>query len=112
MLYVKLTKALYGLLRSALLFYKKLRGDLEGLGFKINPYDPCVANKVINGEQLTIVWHVDDLKVSHKDENVVSAFCVKMSQLYGSGTKSSRGKVTTFSGWISIGVVTGYLLYR
>ena len=27
MLYVKPTKALYGLLRSALLFYKKLRGD-------------------------------------------------------------------------------------
>ena len=98
MLYVKLTKALYRLLRSALLFYKKIRGDLEGLGFKINPYDPCVANKDINGEQLTVVWHVDDLKVSHKDENVVLAFCVKMSQLYGSSTKSSRGKVYNFLG--------------
>ena len=86
------------MLRSALLFYKKLRVDLEGLGFKINPYDPCVANKDINGEQLTVVWHVDNLKVSHKDENVVSAFCVKMSQLYGSGTKSSRGKVHNFLG--------------
>ena len=68
------------------------------MGFKINPYDPYVANKVINGEQLTIFWHVDDLKVSHKDENVVSAFCVKMSQLYGSGTKSSWGKVHDFLG--------------
>ena len=29
MLYVNLTKALYGMLRSAMLFYKKLRGDLE-----------------------------------------------------------------------------------
>ena len=27
MLYVKLTKALYGLLLGALLFYKKMRGD-------------------------------------------------------------------------------------
>ena len=75
-----------------------MRGDLEGLGFKINLYDPCVENKVINGEQLTVVWHVDDLEVSHKDENVVSAFCVKMSQLYGSGTKSSWGKVDYFLG--------------
>ena len=41
---------------------------------------------------------MDDLKVSHKDENVVSAFCVKMSQLYGSGTKSSCGKVHDFLG--------------
>jgi hypothetical protein len=49
MLYVKLLKALYGLLRSALLFYKKLAGDLVNMGFEINPYDPCVANKEING---------------------------------------------------------------
>ena len=95
---MKLTKALYRLLLSALLFHKKLRGDLEGSGFKINPYDPRGANKDINGEQLTVVWRVDDLQGLHKDENVVSAFCVKMSQLYGSGTKSSRGKVHNFLG--------------
>ena len=67
MLYVKLLKALYGLLRSALLFYKKLAGDLVNMGFEINPYDPCVANKEVNGSQMTVTWHVDDLKVSHKD---------------------------------------------
>ena len=32
-LYVRLLKALYGLLRLALLFYKKLRGDLVKMGF-------------------------------------------------------------------------------
>ena len=46
-LYVRLLKALYGLLRSALLFYKKLRSNLENIGFEINPYDPCVANKMV-----------------------------------------------------------------
>ena len=40
-LYVKLCKALYGCLRSALLFYRKLWKDLHGRGFVINPYDPC-----------------------------------------------------------------------
>jgi hypothetical protein len=44
-LYVKMQKAIYGLLRSALLFYKKLVANLESVGFKLNPYDPCVANK-------------------------------------------------------------------
>ena len=44
MLYVRLSKALYGLLQSALLFYSKLRTELEDFGFAVNPYDPCVAN--------------------------------------------------------------------
>jgi len=44
-----MNKALYGLLQSASLFYKKLRKDLERYGFVINPYDPCVANAMING---------------------------------------------------------------
>ena len=43
-LYVELFKSVYGLLRSALLFYRKLRGELVDYGFKMNPYDPCVAN--------------------------------------------------------------------
>lgn len=42
MLYVRMHKALYGMLRSALLFYRKLVADLEDNGFVINPYDPCV----------------------------------------------------------------------
>jgi hypothetical protein len=70
-LYVKLQKSLYGCLRSALLFYQKLLKDLEDNGFELNPYDPCVANKVINGKQFTINWHVDDLKLSHVDAKVV-----------------------------------------
>jgi hypothetical protein len=44
-LYIKLQKALYGLMRASLLFYKKLQKEVEEYGFEINPYDPCVANK-------------------------------------------------------------------
>ena len=40
----------------------------------MNPYDPCVANKMVNGKQFTVVWHVDDLKVSHADSNEVTKF--------------------------------------
>ena len=64
-LYLKMQKTIYGLLRSALLFYKKLVANLESIGFKLNPYDPCVANKEVNGTQMMVCWHVDDLKVSH-----------------------------------------------
>ena len=65
-LYMKIQKVLYGMLKSAKLFNQKLWDDLESNRFPINPYDPCVANKMIDGEQMTIIWYVDDLKVSHK----------------------------------------------
>ena len=40
--------------------------------YVINPYDRCVANKIINGKQLTIVLYVDDNKLSHVDPNLVT----------------------------------------
>ena len=48
-------KGMHGMLKSALLFDKEFRGNLELIGFEVNPYDPCVANKIINGNQMTIV---------------------------------------------------------
>ena len=53
-LYVRPQKAIYGCLKSALLFYENLVGDLEAYGFKVNPYNPCVSNKMIGGKQLTV----------------------------------------------------------
>ena len=73
-LYVKMQKAVYGLLRSALLFYRKLVVDLKNAGFKLNLYDPCVANKTTHGTQMTVCWHVDDFKVSHIDPQEIIKF--------------------------------------
>jgi hypothetical protein len=99
-LYVKIQKALYGLLRSALLFYQKLVGDLEKNGFVLNPYDPCVANKTINGNQMTVCWHVDDLKVSHVDPGEVTKFGQWLSTAYGIAVAEHRGKVHDYLGMI------------
>ena len=38
---------------------------LEKEGFVLNTYDLCVANKVIDGQQCTISWYVEDNKLSH-----------------------------------------------
>jgi hypothetical protein len=59
-IYVILQKALYGTLQAALLFWQNLSTQLKEWGFKINPYDFFIANKMINGKQCTIVWHADD----------------------------------------------------
>jgi hypothetical protein len=45
MLYVKLQKALYGLLRSALLFYKKLVADLKAYGFEVTHMIPALRTR-------------------------------------------------------------------
>ena len=44
-----------------MLFYKKLVANLERDGFVLNPYDLCVAKKVVDGKQMTVCWHVDNL---------------------------------------------------
>ena len=82
-LYVRLHKALYGCLKRALLFYEKLVGDLEAYGFKINPYDPCVADKMIGGKELTVIWHVDDLKISCVNANEVTKMIQWLESEYG-----------------------------
>ena len=88
-----MSKALYGLLKSALDFYLKLRGDLGSIGFEVNPYDPCVANKTIQGTHMTVVWHVDDLKVSYVKPEVNTQFANCMRGIYGEKLAVHRGKV-------------------
>jgi hypothetical protein len=70
--YVQLEKAVYGMMKSALIFYRKLVTDLMSIGFSINPYDPCITNKTANGSQMPICWHVDDLFLGHVDPSLVS----------------------------------------
>jgi hypothetical protein len=83
-LYIRLKKALYGILKAALLFWKQLTEQLHKWGFKTNPYDPCLANKNINGKQCTIVvWHVDDLKISHVDPDVDSDVVCMLEEEFG-----------------------------
>ena len=91
-LYVRLQKALYGYLKSALLFYQKLVGYLEVYVFKINPYDPCVSNKMVGGKQLTVCWHVYNLKISCVDTNEVTKMLQWLESEYGEmhGSRGNR----------------------
>ena len=49
-LYMQLMKALYGCIKFALLWYELFTGELRDMGFKLNPYGECVANKMIDGK--------------------------------------------------------------
>ena len=97
--YVKLQKALYGLMRASLLFYRKLRKEFEAWGFTINPYDPCVANKTTDGgKQLTVVWHVDDLMASCEDDFELTKFSCYLAKIYGPKLSMHTGKKHDYLG--------------
>ena len=53
-LLLELLKALNAILIASLLFYQKLRKDMEAISFKVNTYDPCVSNKMIRNKQIKI----------------------------------------------------------
>ena len=97
-LYIRMQKALYGMLRSALLFYLKPVKDLKACGFELNPYYPCVANKMINGHQMTVIWHVDDLKLSQKSELEITKFIVYIGKLNGNKITVNQGDVHDYLG--------------
>jgi hypothetical protein len=98
--YVRVLRAIYGMLEAALLWYKKFRSELEEVGFKFNPYDPCVANRDQNGKQHTLLFHVDDLKSSHVDPKVNDEFEEWLQMKYGEHGKdvAHRGKIHDYLG--------------
>ena len=82
-LYVKILRAIYGCIESALLWYELYVKVLKGMGFVLNPYDKCVANKMINDKQCTIAWYVDDNKISHVDPAVVTKILDDVKEHFG-----------------------------
>ena len=38
----------------------------------INQYDRCVSKKIINGNQCTIFWYIDDNKLSYINPKVIT----------------------------------------
>ena len=55
-LYVKIVKALYSCIKSGMLWYNLFFEILHKVICVLNPYDPFIAIKVINGKQCTLTW--------------------------------------------------------
>ncbi|CAJ1948201.1 unnamed protein product [Cylindrotheca closterium] len=113
-IYVRVLRAIYGMLQSSLLFYNQFRSDLEAKGFVFNPYDPCVANKVVDDKQQTIRFHVDDLMSSHMDPKVNDEFAEWLNMRYGliQACTIVRGKIHRYLGMTLDFSVKGKLKIR
>jgi predicted nucleotidyltransferase len=91
----------YGTLLGAILFYQRLSTQLNDWGYVQNDYDPCRFNKVINGEQVTIQFHVDDLEISHKDQDVLDSILNDLNIKFGTRKKAltaSAGMIHDYLG--------------
>ena len=100
-MYMELLKTLYGTLRAARLFWQKLSKQLiEVWGLTPNKYDDCVVNKTIKGHQMTVVWHVDNLKVSNVNIKEVDKFVMQMEETFGADAPLSvlHGKIHDYLG--------------
>jgi hypothetical protein len=104
-LLVQCQTTLYGTMVASLLYYRKFVKSLTDIDFIINPYDPCVANNIIEDEQMTICFHVDDCKLSHRKKTVMDRMIGYLQQEYesifedGSGAMTvSRGKIHKYLG--------------
>jgi len=53
---------------------------------------------MINGKHCTIIWHVNDLKISHVDSNVMKDIINKLNKKFGqeSPLVTSQGKVLEY----------------
>ena len=96
-LYMQLMKALYGCIKSALLWYELFARELRDMGFKLNPYEKCVANKMIDGEQCTISWWVDDNCLTHLSAKVLDKIIERIELKFGK-MAVTRGDKHTFLG--------------
>ena len=59
-----------------------------------------MANKQIHGKQCTIIWHVDDLKISHVEEKVIEDIICRLNERFGKEIPltTSRGKILEYLG--------------
>ena len=81
-IYVDLKDALYGALIVSLLFWRDLSGALRYWDFKPNLYDSYVMKKMVDGKQLMICWHMDDLKIFHISQKVVDRLLSLLTTKY------------------------------
>jgi hypothetical protein len=82
------------------LYYKKFVKSLKSKGFKfkLNPYDPCVANKIVEGKQITVCFHVDDCKLSHEHPKVIDETIDWLRAEYESIFKDGLGAMQVHRG--------------
>ena len=86
-LYSQLIKAIYRTLLGVLIFYNKLSKHLTNHIFTKNKYDICTFNRIVNSEQMIVQLYVDNLKLSHKDQDILDDYLDELRCEFGQEDK-------------------------
>ena len=68
---------------SALLWNNLYASTLKVLGFNINPFYRCLSKQIIYGEKCTLVWYVNDNKMSHIDTTLFTRILNILKRNFG-----------------------------
>ena len=70
------------------------------MDFRLNEYEKDTVNKTLNGKQCTILWHVDDLKISQVDKDLMEDIINKLNKKFGqeSPLVTTQGKLLEYLG--------------
>jgi hypothetical protein len=82
----------------ALLSFKKFMKSLTKQGYKINPYNGCMANKVVKGKQVKICFNIDDCKMSCESSSVIDNMITWLRTKYKSVFEDDSGQMKVHRG--------------
>ena len=60
----------------------------------MNPYEKCTSDKMINVKQFKIQWYVDENKVAHVSEDVITGFSNIIKKYFEELVVSHKNKHT------------------
>ena len=85
------------MIESALLWYEIYVSLRKDMGFQLNTYYMCVANKNINGKQCAIDWYVYDNNISYVEQDTIDNVIIKAEESF-LGLTVKKGNVHTLLG--------------
>ena len=92
----------YGTLLGAILFYEKLSKQLVDWGYEPKCYDRCTFNKMDDGNQITIQFHVGDLKILHTKQAVVDSVLSDLNKQFGTTRKPLAATIGLIHDYLDI----------
>ena len=77
------TKIIYGTLSTTLIFRKEITKVFRGQGLIINSCELCAWNREAYNKQLTMIFHSDNLFISHIRSNKMIEYATFLGMMCG-----------------------------
>ena len=86
---------------ASMIYYRKFTKSLTRIGFEINPYNPWVANKLIEDSHMKTWFHVYDCNLIHRKRNANDCMIKWLRQDYESIFEDESGKISVRRGKVN-----------